>query len=82
MNVVGEYDRIGALRPTSSQTCPLNDSPEMLAQIVYVALLEVTVGVPVIAQVPVVRLNPVGRAGEMPQVAPDTAADGNMPVSR
>ena len=53
----------------------------MLAQIVYVAFSAVTVGVPVIAQVPVVRLNPVGRAGEMPQVASDTAADGNMPVS-
>jgi hypothetical protein len=53
----------------------------MLAQIVYVALLEVTVGVPVIAQVPVVRLNPVGKEGEILQVAPDTAADGNMPVS-
>ena len=54
----------------------------MFAQTVYVALTAVTVGVPVIAQVPVVRLNPVGRAGEIPQVAPDTAADGNMPVSR
>ena len=30
----GEYDGIGAFKPTSSHTCPLNDSPEMLAQIV------------------------------------------------
>ena len=71
--VFGEYDGIGAFKPTSSQTCPLNDSPEMLAQIVYVVLIAVEVGVPVIAHVPVVKLNPVGRAGKMPQAAPLTA---------
>jgi len=55
----------------------------MLAQIVYVAFNAVTVGVPVIAQVPVVRLNPVGRAGEMLQVAPLTSGDGmNSPVDQ
>lgn len=32
--VVGEYEGIGALRPTSNQICPLNDWPEMLAHIV------------------------------------------------
>ena len=55
----------------------------MLAQIVYVALIAVAVGVPVIAQVPDVRLNPVGRVGEMPQVAPLTSGDGmNSPVDQ
>ena len=44
--------------------------------------MAVTVGVPVMAQVPDVRLNPVGRAGETAQVAPETAADGIRPVFR
>ena len=47
----------------------------MLAQIVYVAFNAVTVGVPVMAQVPLVRLMPVGSAGEMPQVAPLTLGE-------
>ena len=81
--VFGEYAGIGAFKPTSSHTCPLNDSPEMLAQIVYVALIAVAVGVPVIAQVPDVRLNPAGRAGEIPQVASSTSGDGmNSPVDQ
>ena len=72
----------GAFKPTSSQIWPLNDWPEMLAHIVYDALVAVTVGVPVMAQVPAVRLRPVGREGEIEQVAPLTAAEGKAPVSR
>ena len=41
----------------------------------YVVLEAVTVGVPVIAQVPLVRLRPVGRAGDIAHVAPDTAGE-------
>ena len=72
----------GAFNPTSSQTCPLNDWPEMLAHTVYVALVAVEVGVPVMVQVPAVKLSPVGSEGDIAQVAPLTAADGKAPVSR
>ena len=44
----------------------------MFAQTVYVVLTAVTVGVPVIEQSPGVRLNPVGKLGEISQVAPLT----------
>ena len=53
----------------------------MLAHIVYVALVAVAVGVPVMVQVPAVKLRPVGSEGDMAQVAPETAADGKTPVS-
>ena len=72
----------GAFKPTSNQICPLNDWPETLAQTVYVALVAVTVGVPVMAHVPAVKLRPVGREGEISQVAPVTAEEGITPVLR
>ncbi len=72
----------GAFKPTSSQICPLNDWPDTLAQTVYVALLAVAVGVPVMAQVPDVKLRPAGSAGLMAQVASATKDDGKAPVSR
>ena len=38
-------------------------------------------GVPVMAQVPLVKLMPVGSAGEIPQVACSTSGDGmNSPA--
>ena len=39
-------------------------------------MLAVAVGVPVMVQVPAVKLRPVGREGEIAQVAPLTAPDG------
>ena len=39
-------------------------------------MLAVAVGVPVTVQVPAVKLRPVGREGEIAQVAPLTAPDG------
>ena len=41
-----------------------------------------TVGVPVMMQVPEIKLRPVGSAGLMPQVASATNEDGKTPVSR
>ena len=46
------------------------------AQTVYVALVAVAVGVPVMVHVPAVKLSPVGSEGEIEQVAPLTAPDG------
>ena len=48
----------------------------------YVAFVAVAVGVPVMVQVPPVKLKPVGSEGEMEQVAPLTSGDGSTPVSR
>ena len=45
-------------------------------------MLAVVVGVPVMAQVPLVRLMPVGREGETAQIAPVTAEEGITPVLR
>ena len=39
-------------------------------------MLAVAVGVPVMVQVPAVKLRPVGREGETAQIAPLTAPDG------
>ena len=52
----------------------------MLAHIVYVALVAVAVGVPVMVQVPAVKLSPVGSEGEMAQVAPLTDPESHSHV--
>ena len=49
---------------------------------VYVALVAVTVGVPVMVHVPAVKLRPVGSDGEMAHVAPARAEEGMTPVLR
>ena len=70
----------GAFNPTSSQIWPLNDWPEMLAHTVYVALVAVAVGVPVMVHVPAVRLSPVGSEGDIAQVAPLTDPESHSHV--
>ena len=45
-------------------------------------MLAVAVGVPVMVHVQAVKLRPVGREGEISQVAPVTAEEGITPVLR
>ena len=61
----------------SSQSLKLTvTDPSVHANAAFTHLSAVTVGVPVMVHVPLVRLMPVGKEGEMAHVAPLTAPDG------
>lgn len=76
-----EYAMFGAIVVTQSMISPVLEAPvDEVAVTLYVVLVPLIVGVPLMVHVPWFSVNPFGSEGVMLQVAPDTSALVTEPV--